>query len=173
MKETVTEKVARAAGDVGKGALAGLVGTALMTATSTIEMTLRKRDPSDAPIKAAGRVLGVQPRNPEGAKRFGTYVHWTYGMAWGAVGGLLHFALDEELATAAHFVAVWGAALTILPKLDVAPPPHEWGWQEIGIDFFHHAVYALGVAASFRLLSTKPETGMAKVKRSLRELVAA
>jgi hypothetical protein len=50
-----------AAGAVGKGLVAGAIGTAAMTVSSTVEMKRRGRKPSDVPARAAGKVLGVEP----------------------------------------------------------------------------------------------------------------
>lgn len=128
---------------VGKGLFAGLAGTAAMTISSTIEMKLRGREASDAPSKAAGKVLGIQPRNPEGRQRFSQVVHWSYGTGWGIARGLLGTAgLNGPVASTAHFTAVYAAEQTMLPALGVSPPATEWPLQEIAIDAFHHAVYA-------------------------------
>lgn len=160
------ERIGRLAGHAGRGALAGLLATSLMTLSSTIEMKLRGREQSTAPAKAAGKVLGVQPRGPEGSARFGNVVHWSYGVLWGAVGGLLRgLGLREPLATGAHFASVWGAELVVLPMLDVAPPAKEWGVAEVGIDASHHLVYALGMAGAWRLL--RPPRGLAAIKEGL------
>ena len=67
--------------------------------------------------------------------------------------GLLHAAgLDGPQAAAAHFAAVWGSAQVMLPALDVAPPPRESAPEEIAIDAFHHAVYAVATAVAFAAL---------------------
>ncbi len=141
------------AGAVGRGLFAGAAGTVAMTASSTLEAKLRERGSSSAPADAAGKVLGVQPRDPEGQARFATVVHWSYGTSWGAVRGLLHAAgLDGGRATAAHFAAVWGSAQVMLPVLDVAPPPWKTPPRELAIDALHHAVYAVGTQVAFAAL---------------------
>jgi hypothetical protein len=138
---------------VGKGLFAGAAGTVAMTVSSTLEAKLRERGSSSAPADAAGKVLGVQPRNPDGQARFATVVHWSYGTSWGAVRGLLHAAgLDGAKATAAHFAAIWGSAQAMLPALAVAPPPWESEPKEIAIDAFHHAVYAVATGVAFAAL---------------------
>lgn len=159
-------RIGRLAGYAGRGALAGLIATSLMTLSSTIEMKLRGRDPSDTPAKAAGKVLGVQPRDPEGSARFGNAVHWSYGTLWGAVGGLLRgFGLREPLATGTHFASVWGAELVVLPLLGVSPPVTEWGAAEVGIDATHHLIYALAMAGAWQLL--RPPRGLAAITQGL------
>jgi hypothetical protein len=138
---------------VGKGLFAGAAGTVAMTVSSTLEAKLRERGSSSAPADAAGKVLGVQPRDEAGAARFGTVVHWAYGTSWGAVRGLLHATgMDGGKATATHFAAVWGSELAMLPALDVAPPPWESEPKEIAIDAFHHAVYAIATGVAFAAL---------------------
>ena len=126
-----------------------------MTVSSTLEAKLRKRGSSSAPADAAGKVLGVQPRDEAGEARFATAVHWAYGTSWGAVRGLLHAnGIDGGKATAAHFTVVWGSELAMLPALDVAPPPWKSEPKEIAIDAFHHAVYAMATGVTFAALQT-------------------
>ena len=60
----------------------------------------------------------------------------------------LRFLLD--LLRAAEWV--------MLPAMDVAPPSIFWGKEEVAIDAFHHAVYALSTGLAYRLL-TSPSGG--------------
>ena len=145
--------------EVGRGLLAGLAGTVAMTVSSTIEMKLRGRPPSSAPARAAGKVLGVQPRDEAGKRRFANAVHFSYGTMWGlaraAIGaGLCAAGLGRRsvLAPVAHFAVVWGAELVMLPALGVAPPVTRWGGKEIAIDVLHHAVYVTATDATYRLM---------------------
>lgn len=141
------------AGAVGKGLFAGALGTVAMTVSSTLEAKLRERGSSSAPADAAGKLLGVQPRDEEGQARFSNVVHWSYGTSWGAVRGLLHAGgMGGAAATVAHFTAVWGSAQVMLPSLDVAPPPWKSPPQEVAIDAFHHAVYAVATGIAFAAL---------------------
>lgn len=153
----IASGLASSASNAGKGALAGAVATAAMTLTSTIEMKLRGREASSVPAKAAGKVLGVQPRDPEGAARFGNYVHWSYGTAWGALGGVIRTAIPEPYASVAHFSSVWGSEVTMLPALEVVPPLPEWSAEEITIDALHHAVYIVTFAGAWYLLNRAEE----------------
>ena len=138
---------------VGKGLFAGLAGTAAMTVSSTIEMVLRGRPPSSAPAEAASKVLGIQPTDEHAKQRFANLVHWAYGTGWGSVRGLLGLAgLSGPPAILAHFAAIWGAALIMLPRLGVAPPISEWGAIELAIDAFHHSVYATAAGLVYDFL---------------------
>ena len=131
------------AGAVGKGMLAGAIGTVAMTVSSTIDAKVRDRPASSAPADAAGKVLGVQPRDPDGGARFSNVVHWSYGTSWGAARGAIASAgLTGIPATAAHFGSVWGSSLVMLPALGVAPPVWKQAVGETALDAFHHLVYA-------------------------------
>src|SRR4051794_25446974 len=147
---------------IGRGLLAGLAGAVAMTISSTIEMKRRRRPPSSAPADAAGRVLGVQPRDEEGKRRFGNVVHYAYGSGWGlaraAIGAAFcparrprpgRVSIVEPLA---HFAAVWGASLIMLPALAIAKPFWRWGAKEVAIDAFHHTVYVAATDGAYRLL---------------------
>ncbi len=147
-------KLGDTAAAVGRGLFAGAAGTAAMTVSSSLEARLRERGASSAPADAAGKVLGVEPRDEAGEARFSNIVHWSYGTAWGAVRGLLDAAgLDFGRATAAHFAAVWGSGQVLLPALDVAPPPWRSEPLEIAIDALHHAVYAAGTGIAYAILA--------------------
>jgi len=80
------------AGAMGKGLVAGVAGTVLMTLSSTIEMKLTGRAASSAPGDAAAKVLGVEATGEAERARFSNVVHWAYGTTWGAVRGLVGVA---------------------------------------------------------------------------------
>lgn len=136
--------------NVGKGLIAGLAGTAAMTLVSTIEMNVRGREGSTTPADAATKVLGIEMKDDDSRTTFSNLVHWAYGTTWGVARGLLAATgLRGMPASAAHFASVWGVALVMLPSLKVAPPPNEWGAEELAIDAFHHVVYALAAGAAY------------------------
>ncbi len=153
-------RLAALSGAIGDGIVAGAIGTAAMTASSTIEARLRGRAPSDAPARATTRALGIAAFDDDIAKaRFNDLSHWGYGTGWGVVRGLLGAAgLGARRATAAHGAAVWGSAAVTLPALDVAPPFVFWGREEVAIDLFHHAVYALATGAAYELIGRSRST---------------
>ena len=145
------------ASSIGKGLVAGLAGTAAMTVSSTVEARLRQRKPSSAPARATAKVLGITSFADEIAHaRFNDLSHWGYGTGWGVVRGRLDaVGLSPRAATAVHGAAVWGSAQVTLPALDIAPPAIFWAPQEIAIDAFHHAVYAVATSIAYQLLSDR------------------
>jgi hypothetical protein len=142
------------AANIGKGLVAGFVGTAAMTVSSTLEARLRHRQASSAPARATAKVLGIKEFEDHLAEaRFNDISHWGYGTGWGIVRGVLgSMGLSPQAATAAHGAAVWGSAQAILPALEVAPPFVFWGPKEVAIDLWHHAVYATATGAAYRFL---------------------
>jgi hypothetical protein len=142
---------------VGKGLLAGFVGTAAMTVSSTLEARIRHRAASSAPARATAKVLGIKEFEDDIAQaRFNDLSHWGYGTMWGVVRGLLGASgLPPKAATAAHGAAIWGSAQVTLPALEVAPPVVFWQKREIAIDVFHHAVYTVATGIAYRLIDTR------------------
>jgi len=142
------------ASSIGKGLLAGFVGTAAMTVSSTLEARIRHRAASSAPARATAKVLGIKEFEDDiAAARFSDLSHWGYGTGWGVVRGLLGATgMSPKAATAAHGAAVWGSAQVVLPALEVAPPFIFWGKKELAIDVFHHTVYAAATGLAYKLI---------------------
>jgi len=153
--------LARTATAIGDGLVAGLIGTAAMTVSSTIEARLRRRTASTAPARATAKALGIETFASDRARaRFNDLSHWGYGTGWGVVRGLLGATgMPPAKATAAHGAAVWGSAAVTLPALDVAPPFVFWGREEVAIDLFHHAVYAIAAGAAYELVGAGRRRG--------------
>jgi hypothetical protein len=153
--------LARIANGIGKGVLAGVAGTAAMTASSTLEAKLRGRQFSTAPAKAASRALGIETFDDgEAYARFSNLVHWGYGSGWGVARGILRaVGVGPRFATGAHFAALWGSSLYSLPKYEVAPPVTEWAAEDVAVDVFHHLVYVGAAALAFELLDRNEADG--------------
>jgi hypothetical protein len=142
------------ASSIGKGLVAGFVGTAAMTVSSSLEARIRGRAASSAPARATAKVLGIKEFEDDiAAARFNDLSHWGYGTMWGVARGLLAATgLSPKAATAAHGAALWGSAQVTLPALEVAPPFVFWGRKEVAIDLWHHAVYTAAAGLAYRLL---------------------
>jgi hypothetical protein len=151
----------KAASAIGDGLVAGFLGTAAMTVSSTIEARLRRRAASTAPARATAKALGIEAFASDRAQaRFNDLSHWGYGTGWGVVRGLLGTTgMPAAKATAAHGAAVWGSAAVTLPALEVAPPFVFWGRAEVAIDLFHHAVYAIATGAAYELVAAGRRNG--------------
>jgi len=152
---------------IGKGLLAGLAATAAMTISQMIEMKINGRKPSDASVKVAEETLGAKPA-PGEKQKMSQEVHLAYGTTWGIARGLIGLTgLKGFPATVAHFVAVWGTSMIMLPAFKVAPPIYEEGPQAIAIDALHHAVYAITAGLTYDALDRRSghERFFKKVKK--------
>lgn len=146
--------VDRVAIGIGRGLVAGAAGTVAMTISSTVEMKLRGREPSDAPAEVAGKLLGVKPRKRAG-NRFATIAHLTTGTALGTSRGLLDVAgVSGPAAPAAFFATAWLPELIVVPAAGSAPPPWRWGAPEVAISALHHGVYAAAGDVAYRALAS-------------------
>jgi len=65
MEPDTPEEATSMAGDLGRGALAGLVGTAAMTVGQGIEMRLSGRPPSMVPGQVASKLLFLRPKKKD------------------------------------------------------------------------------------------------------------
>ena len=142
---------------IGKGLVAGFVGTAAMTVSSSLEARLRHRAASTAPARATQKVLGIKEFDgPIAAARFNDLSHWGYGTMWGVVRGLFGTTgISPKAASAAHGAAVWGSAQVTLPALEIAPPFVFWGTKEVAIDVLHHTVYTAATGLAYAWLEKR------------------
>jgi hypothetical protein len=135
---------------IGKGLLAGLVGTAAITLSQMIEMRITKRKVSEAPTKVVAQVADVKPVTDEAKEKVTQKIHWTYGTSWGIARGLLGLtSLPAWAAIAAHFSALWATSLVMLPAFDAGPKITEEEPKTVAIDVMHHAVYAIAAGLTY------------------------
>jgi hypothetical protein len=160
------------AGELGRSMVAGLTGTAAITAASATEQIVkdaieaRKRGerPSLSLGKAiagpwlfsadvVGKILGVTPKDDEAKRRLSIATHWTYGMAWGAsLAALEAVGVRGPLAVGALLAGVLGAEMLAMPALHLFPPPSQWGRKAVISSTYQHAIYAAAAGLAFRRL---------------------
>lgn len=142
------------AAGAGRGMAAGLVGTAAITASMTLEGKLRGKPEPTAAGEAVEQLLDVKPAGQDARLRLSRIVHWMYGTACGAVRGLLGQArVPDPWATALHYGAISATAMVMPPAIGVMPPPRELPAEEMATSALHHLVYALAVTAAWRALT--------------------
>ncbi|QDK79522.1 hypothetical protein EXU85_13275 [Spirosoma sp. KCTC 42546] len=157
MKREITEKpLTSLSMALGAGVLAGIAGTAAITISQLVEMSITKRSPSTTPVKAVSKVLNVKPTRKDKNEKVSQEIHWTYGTAWGIPRGILGLTgLTGWPATLLHFAAIWATELTMLPSLDVAPPITEEKPKDVAIDALHHAVYAVAAGLVYDAIANE------------------
>ncbi|GAA4889725.1 hypothetical protein [Actinomycetospora straminea] len=139
---------------LGRGALAGLLGTAAMTVSSTIEMRLQGRGASTTPAQAVAEVTGVRPADDDAQQRLNTVAHWGYGTAWGLARGALDLAGRRgPLASVIHLAAVLGAEQVMMPALGLGSPTPRYGASAAATDALHHVVYAGATGLAYDALA--------------------
>lgn len=150
------DAIAQAATTIGRGLVAGFVGTVAMTLSSTLEATLQGRGDSDTPARAVAEVLGIESFRDDAAKgRVNQWAHWGYGIGLGTMRGLLGLTgLGRNATDVAFHGAVLGAEQTMVHTLDLAPPITQWGAREVATDLTHHTVYSLATNGTYRWLSS-------------------
>jgi hypothetical protein len=153
-----------------RGAAAGVVGTAVMTAAQVLPQKLLSSDaqqgggeePQDpweqAPVPAlvAKRVIEGVFHKDVPADRIDlltNVMHWGYGTTWGAVYGLLHeHAAARPLRSGVTFgVAVWAMSYVQLVQMGLYQPPWEYSPKELSMDIGYHLAYGAGLGAGHRL----------------------
>ena len=137
-----------------KGALAGLIGTAAMTAAQTAEMRVTGRKPSLVPGRGASKLLGLNPDDNAALSRISTRMHWAHGMTMGSARALLgQTGLRGPSATAAHFALMWSGDITLYKALGIAAWPWQWSVEELMPDVLHKAIYAAVTGAAYEALT--------------------
>ncbi len=169
MKLKETNALEELGAAIGKGLLAGLAATAAITVSQMIEMKLTKRKPSEVPVKVASEVLAVKPQNQDEKEKVSQEIHWAYGTSLGVMRGIIGLARLKGIpATLAHFSAVWGWSMVMLPIFKASPPVTEQDPKAVAIDGFHHAVYAITAGLVYDALDTgRTESKIDKLTRQL------
>ncbi|MBF8965518.1 hypothetical protein I0P70_19870 [Pontibacter sp. FD36] len=143
-QEQATATVAKVAAGIGIGLIAGLVGTVVMTAAQMLEMQFSGRKPSDTPYQAVKKTFGIETKTEEDKELVSNITHFAYGSTWGVPRGLMAaFGAKGAVGTTAHFGAVWGAEIVMLPMMDISEPIYTWKPNVIAEDAMYHGVYVL------------------------------
>ncbi len=135
---------------LGRGVLAGVAGTAVMTAfQKLVEMPITGRPDSYAPANFAQKVLRVHPRSAAARSRLNNAMHLALGTVWGAGYGIAARAgLRGPGAVAAVFGAVYAGDLVLNTALGLYRPS-QWSRQDWTIDVVDKLVQAAATGAIF------------------------
>lgn len=161
---------------IGKGLLAGVVGTAAMTAWQELAAKLQSpsgkegakpdrstQDPweiAPAPARVA-KLIGERAFHLEvPAEKIGfltNAMHWGTGTGWGAAYGLLAATRGgSNLGDGFAFgTLVWGASYAQLVPLGIYEPPWKYPSRVLALDVSYHLVYGTATALAFAVLSDR------------------
>ena len=128
----------------GRGAVAGVVGVAVMTAAEKVEQALTGRPNSYVPARTLLTLLGRRPGDDEKPTAWNHAMHWGTGMVLGALRGMwAAVGLRGPQAHAAHTVLRLATDQTLENATGVGAPPRRWPRDEQLIDIAHKAIYSL------------------------------
>ncbi len=131
-------------GNMGRGMIAGVVGTVAMTVSERLEMAMSGREASKVPGQVGAHLLpDHDPNSPSDVERLNSPVHWAHGISMGALRGALDVAgLRGPKASAVHFALLWGGDAVLYRALGIADVPWRWEIDELASDILHKGVYA-------------------------------
>jgi hypothetical protein len=127
-----------------RGAAAGLVGVAVMTAAEKAEQLLTGRPNSYVPARALLTLLGRQPGDDDRPPGWNHAMHWGTGATLGALRGVwAAVGLRGPRAHLAHTIVRLATDQTIENGTGVGAPPRTWPLDEQAVDVLHKAIYSL------------------------------
>ena len=135
---------------VGAGVLAGLAGTAVMTAfQKLVEMPLTGRDDSYAPADFVERVLPIHPQTDQGRRRLNYATHFLLGTMWGSAYGLTAAGGRRgKRAVAVVFGTVYTGDVMLNTALGLYQPS-TWSGRDWVIDIGEKFIQAAATGAAF------------------------
>ena len=131
-----------------RGLLAGLVGTAAMTAAEKLEQVVTGRPNSFVPAHTLERLMGRTRRPDEERLGMNWAMHWGQGVLLGAVRGWM--AEGGLRGPFGSFLLMNLRLLndqTLENATGVGAPPWTWPVDEQAIDLLHKGVYAFVTGA--------------------------
>jgi hypothetical protein len=143
-----------------RGAVAGLLGAAVMTAAEKLEQAFTRRPDSYVPARTLLTLLGRHPADDAKPLLWNHAMHWGTGALLGALRGIwAEVGLRGPRANIAHTVVRLASDQTLENASGVGAPPQTWPLLEQVIDVAHKAVYsfATGVFAD-RLVQPELES---------------
>lgn len=128
---------------LGRGVLAGLAGTIVMTGFQKfIEMPITRRQESYAPADFVERLLPVHPTTPVGRRRLNYATHFALGSMWGTAYGVAAAAgLRGHRAVNAVFGVVYTGDVLLNTALGLYKPG-QWTVKDWVIDIVDKYVQA-------------------------------
>ncbi len=146
----MTDNGASIGQNIGRGIVAGVAGTVVMTAfQKLVEMPLTGREDSYAPARFAEKVLPVQADSDEELERLNWATHFGLGAMWGSAYGVAaHAGLSGQKAVAAVFGTVYTGDVLLNTALGLYKPT-TWSTQDWAVDIVDKLVQAQATGAIF------------------------
>ncbi len=135
---------------LGRGVVAGVAGTVVMTAFQKfVEMPITGREDSYAPAEFTEKVFGLAPETPATRWRLNNATHLALGTMWGAAYAVAARAgLRGPRAVAAVFVTVYAGDVLLNTALGLYRP-QDWSGEDWAVDVIDKLVQAASTGAIF------------------------
>ncbi len=135
---------------IGRGIVAGVTGTVVMTAFQRfIEMPVTKREESYAPADFAARVLPVNPTSKQGRQRLNRVAHFALGGIWGSAYGIAASrGLRGQKAVNTTYAIVYTGDVVLNTALGLYKPG-QWTAKDWAIDLVDKYVQAQATGLIF------------------------
>ena len=142
---------------IGRGVVAGVAGTAVMTAFQKfVEMPLTGREESFAPANFASKILPLVPKNEQERRRLNWLTHFALGAMWGSAFGIAGRAgLHGQKAVAAVFAVVYTGDVLLNTALGLYEPS-SWSKGDLAVDLIDKLVQAEATGAIFDRVGRSP-----------------
>ncbi|MCW2899309.1 MAG: hypothetical protein JWO67_1574 [Streptosporangiaceae bacterium] len=128
----------------GRGAVAGVLGVAVMTAAEKVEQAITHRENSYVPARTLLTMLGRHPSDDDRPMAWNHAMHYGTGAALGALRGIwAAVGLRGPQAHLAHTIVRLSTDQTLENATGVGAPPSTWPHDEWLIDVVHKAIYAV------------------------------
>jgi len=159
---------------VARGVAAGVIGTALMTASQELYAKLQsspdrsdeKEEPQDSWEQASmpaqvGRRIGEgvfgKPVSADLIPVLTHGMHWAYGTSFGVAYGV---AAGSVRSRPVRHGLVFGVGVMAMSYLQLVPmgiyqPPWKYTAKELAPEFCFHLVYGVGVAGGYRVIDPR------------------
>jgi hypothetical protein len=140
--------------------VAGLAGTAVMTAAEQLEQRLTGRPDSYVPARVLQRLTGL----PEQPRRQPTALNLAMHYGQGALAGVV-----RSMMANAGLRGPWASTMFTVVRLTndqilenatgVGAPPQTWPRKELAVDVFHKSVYAFATGLVADALAARSGPG--------------
>ncbi len=142
-----------------QGFLAGLAGTAVMTAAEKIEQRRTGRPDSYVPAQVLARLTGL-PQHRGRRRSLNLAMHYGQGALLGVLRSVMAQAGLRGPWSSAMFTAVRLTGDQVLENATgVGAPPQTWPRGELAADVFHKSVYGFATGAVADLLAARDGPG--------------
>ena len=137
-------------GTIGRGVVAGLAGTVVMTGfQQLVAMPLTGRGASYAPADFAERVTPLRTRSPGSRRRLNWVIHFALGTVWGAAYGVAAVrGVRGQRAVHAVFGVVYAGDVAANTALGLYRPL-QWSAEDVLVDILDKYVQAQATGAVF------------------------